>query len=386
MNAHFKERQVTLKHLVINETRYIGLQFRSDRVIQKLVKTLPSIQWSEYYGMVFTPNKPDNLNQIFELFKGIAWVNCSHFFTNRPINDGNTPLSIDQYRKRPFRENWRYCPEPFYQKLETRKYSLNTAKIYIPMFERFINYFPITTKLMELNEQHISTYLQSLVQEGKSNSYINQAINAIKFYYEVVLEMPNRFYSVERPYKQETLPKVLSKEKVISMITKTRNIKHQCIISTLYSAGLRRAELLNLKVTDIDSDRMMIRVEQSKGNKDRYTLLSEKLLLQLREYYKAYHPKNYLFEGANGSQYSETSVSQIVKRAAKKAGIRQKVTPHMLRHSFATHLLESGVDLRYIQTLLGHNSSRTTEIYTHVALSGLSSIRNPLDLPQNINT
>lgn len=386
MNAHFKERQVTLKHLVINEARYIGLQFRSDRVIQKLVKTLPSIQWSEYYGMVFTPNKPDNLNQIFELFKGIAWVNCSHFFTNRPINDGNTPLSIDQYRKRPFRENWRYCPEPFYQKLETRKYSLNTAKIYIPMFERFINYFPITTKLMELNEQHISTYLQSLVQEGKSNSYINQAINAIKFYYEVVLEMPNRFYSVERPYKQETLPKVLCKEKVISMITKTRNIKHQCIISTLYSAGLRRAELLNLKVTDIDSDRMMIRVEQSKGNKDRYTLLSEKLLLQLREYYKAYHPKNYLFEGANGSQYSETSVSQIVKRAAKKAGITQKVTPHMLRHSFATHLLESGVDLRYIQTLLGHNSSRTTEIYTHVALSGLSSIRNPLDLPQNINT
>ena len=133
----------------------------------------------------------------------------------------------------------------------------------------------------------------------------------------------------------------------------------KCIISLLYSAGLRRAELLNLKISDIDSDRMMIRVEQSKGNKDRYTLLSERLLTQLREYYQAYNPKTYLFEGANGGQYSCTS----------------------LGHSFATHLLESGVDLRYIQTLLGHNSSRTTEIYTHVALSGLSSIKNPLDLP-----
>ncbi|MEP0986762.1 site-specific tyrosine recombinase/integron integrase [Ekhidna sp.] len=386
MNTHFKERQVTLKHLVINEGRYIGLQFRSDKVIQRLVKTLPSIQWSDYYGMAFLPNQPDNLNVIFETFKGIAWVNCSHFFTNRPISEGNASLSIDRYRNRPIRKNWRYCPESFYQKLETRKYSLNTAKIYIPMFERFINYFPMTTKLMELNEHDISSYLQSLVKERKSNSYINQSINAIKFYYEVVLEMPNRFYSVERPYKQETLPKVLSKKKVMLMITKTKNIKHRCIISTLYSAGLRRAELLNLKVTDIDSDRMMIRVEQSKGNKDRYTLLSENLLKELRSYFLVYKPSEYLFEGENGKQYSSSSVARVVHKAAMKAGIRQKVTPHMLRHSFATHLLESGVDLRYIQTLLGHNSSRTTEVYTHVALNGLSNIRNPLDLPQNINT
>lgn len=386
MNAQFKERSVTLKHLVIREKKYIGLQFRPDKVIQNLIKSLPGIKWSDYYGMAILPNRAQNLNTIFDTFKGIAWVNCSHFFPNRPVNEGNTPLSVDGYRKRSPRRNWRYCPESFYQKLETRKYSLNTARIYIPMFERFINHFPASTRLMDLNEHDITAYLKHLVQEGKSNSFINQSINAIKFYYEVVLEMPNRFYDVQRPAKQETLPKVLSKEKVMAMITKTRNIKHQCIISTLYSAGLRRAELLNLKITDIDSDRMMIRVEQSKGNKDRYTLLSQNLLTQLREYYKAYNPKTYLFEGANGRQYSNTSIRQIVNKAAKKAGVRQKVTPHMLRHSFATHLLESGVDLRYIQTLLGHNSSRTTEVYTHVALNGLSNIRNPLDLPQNINT
>ncbi|CAN0323581.1 unnamed protein product, partial [Chrysoparadoxa australica] len=176
--------------------------------------------------------------------------------------------------------------------------------------------------------------------------------------------MPNSFYSVDSPIKLETLPKVISKESVIKMIKSCKNIKHRCIISLLYSAGLRRAELLNLKISDIHSDRMMICVNQGKGKKDRYTLLSSRLLEDLRSYYRLYKPKEFLFESQSGDRYSETSVSKIVTRAAKKAGIKIRVTPHMLRHSFATHLLENGTDLRYIQTLLGHSSSRTTEVYT----------------------
>jgi len=164
--------------------------------------------------------------------------------------------------------------------------------------------------------------------------------------------MPNRFYSIERPRKETKLPKVLSKEDVLSMINCTRNLKHKCIISLLYSTGLRRGELLNLKLIDIDSKRMVIRVEGAKGNKDRFTLLSEDLLPDLRKYYKIYQPKKYLIEGQNGGKYSGTSVEKIVMRAAKWGNVKQRVTPHMLRHSFATHLLESGVDLRYIQTLL----------------------------------
>ncbi|MFK7953546.1 MAG: site-specific tyrosine recombinase/integron integrase [Ekhidna sp.] len=381
MKPRLKERQITLKHLCIDEKRIIGLQFHPDTVTQNLIKTLPDVKWSSFYGMAIVLNKPENLNLIFETFKGIAWVNCSHFFTNRPINAEGADLSVDSFRKRPEKKNWRYCPESFYQKLENRKYSINTAKVYIPMFERFMNHFPNTTNFLELNEYDIQLYLQHLVKLGKSNTYINQSINAIKFYYEVVLEMPNRFYAIERPAKQEKLPRVISKEKVLKMISKTENIKHKCIISMLYSAGLRRSELLNLKISDIDSDRMMIRVDQGKGNKDRYTILSHALLKDLRAYYTVYKPKIYLFEGASGGKYSGTSVRHIVNRAAKSAGTAQKVTPHMLRHSFATHLLESGVDLRYIQTLLGHSSSKTTEIYTHVALNGLSAIQNPLDLP-----
>ena len=381
MKSHYRERQITLKHLYLADRKYIGIQFHPDRVIHNLIKSLPSIKWSEAYGMAILLNNSDNLDQIFETFKGIAWVNCSHFFSNKPINSEGEVLTVESYRKRKRRSDWKYCPESFYQKLESRRYASNTAKVYISMFERFMNYYFQTSNLMDLNEQNIKKYLNHLVRSGRSSTYVNQSINAIKFYYEVVLEMPNRFYEIDRPAKRDTLPKVLSKESVFRMIKVTKNVKHRCVISLLYSAGLRRSELINLKITDVDSNRMMIRVEQSKGSKDRYTLLSTSLLKELRAYFILFKPKKLLFEGETGNRYSETSVAKIVKRAAIQAGIRQKVTPHMLRHSFATHLLESGVDLRYIQTLLGHSSSRTTEVYTHVALSGMATIKNPLDLP-----
>ena len=163
------------------------------------------------------------------------------------------------------------------------------------------------------------------------------------------------------------------------LINSTNNIKHRCIVSLLYSAGLRRSELINLKIENIDSKRMLIRVENGKGGKDRYTILSKKLLVDLRYYYKKWKPNKYLFEGASGGKYSPTSIKEIVRKAAIKAKIHIRVTPHMLRHSFATHLLESGTDLRYIQTLLGHSSPKTTEIYTHVASTTFNSIKNPLD-------
>ena len=247
------------------------------------------------------------------------------------------------------------------------------------MFEKFINHFKHVENLMEINEYDIRKYLSKLVVDKRSDSYINQSINAIKFYYEVVKEMPNRFYSVERPIKAEKLPQVLAKSEVMQMISSHSNLKHQCIISLLYSAGLRRSELINLKIEDIDSKRMLIKVRNGKGKKDRMTLLSHKILENLRIYYKRHKPKVFLFEGSSGDQYSGSSVGKIVTRSAQRAGVRKRITPHILRHSFATHLLEAGTDLRYIQSLLGHGSSKTTEIYTHVASHNFMSIKNPLD-------
>jgi integrase/recombinase XerD len=180
--------------------------------------------------------------------------------------------------------------------------------------------------------------------------------------------------------KEKTLPSVLSSEEVIEILKATENIKHRAILMTIYSAGLRISESINLKIRDIDSNRMQIRVEQGKGKVDRYTLLSEKTLLILRQYFKEYRPKVWLFEGLiKGEQYSTRSIQNIFQAAVKKAGITKDVSVHTLRHSFATHLLENGTDLRYIQNLLGHANSKTTEIYTHITTKGFDQIKSPLD-------
>ena len=200
----------------------------------------------------------------------------------------------------------------------------------------------------------------------------------------VGLVRPRKVYYIERPQKEKFLPEVLSEEEVIKIIKSISNTKHKALIMTIYSGGLRISELINLKVKDIDSDRMQIRISQSKGKKDRYTLLSKKTLITLRQYFKEYKPKEWLFEGESGGQYSTTSVEKILKRALIATGIKKRITVHSLRHSFATHLLESGTDLRYIQNLLGHSSSKTTEIYTHITTKGLDRIVNPLDKLEEI--
>lgn len=373
-----KGRSVTLKHLLIQERRYIGLQFNTDKVIHALVKQLPDVKWSNSYNMAYILNTKQNLDEIFKIFNGVVWVNCNHFFDRNIAKEHNETIDITWFRKRELPATYRVCPLSYLDKLELRKYANNTVKTYVNAFETFINYYN-TKDLISINESDVRGYILKLIQEDKSNAYINLAINSIKFYYESVLGMPNRFYKIERPRKEKKLPKVLSKEDVLSIIANTNNLKHKCIVSLLYSSGIRRNELVNLKISDIDSKRMLIRIEAAKGNKDRYTLLSHSLLKDLREYYQQYKPEKYIVEGLYGNQYSGQSIGKVVLNAAIKAGIKIPVTPHMLRHSFATHLLEAGVDLRQIQVLLGHSSSKTTEIYTHVATTTFKKIKNPLD-------
>jgi len=375
----YLQKQITLKHVVINNQKMIGLRFYPDKVIHALVKELPGIGWSTEYNMACMLNNNKNTDLIFTKFKGVAWVNCKYFFANKPINEGESLPDINRYRNRKLDRNYIACPESYLQKLELRKYSNSTVKIYIGCFEKFINYYS-NKKLITLDENDIRLYLQELVRLKKSDSYLNLMINSIKFYYETVLEMPNRFYRIERPRKKEKLPEVLSKKEVTQMISVTSNIKHKCILSLLYSSGLRRGELLNLKIAHVESNRMAIKVVNGKGGKDRYTVLGKQVLINLRKYFTACRPYIYLFEGRKGEKYSESSVVNIVKRAAKRCKIQKRVTPHILRHSFATHLLEQGTDLRYIQTLLGHSSTKTTEIYTHVAITNYSNIKNLLDL------
>ncbi|WP_418511835.1 site-specific tyrosine recombinase/integron integrase [Corallibacter sp.] len=372
-------QHITLKHLLVDNKKHIGLQFYANRALDILVKQLKNVKWNDEFNMYQVPNNKNQLDEIYNTFRGVAWIDSKYFFTNTRSKELDEVFDVDWYRKRIRPSNYKLCPESYLQKLELKKYSNNTVKTYVSLFEDFINYYS-AKDIDQINEVDIRDYLKVLIQSKRSNSYINQSINSIKFYYEVVMGMPNRLYRIERPRKHKKLPTVLSKTEIKSLIECTNNLKHRCIVSLLYSSGLRRNELINLKINDIDSSRMLIHVVDAKGNKDRYTILSNNVLNDLREYYKIWKPTSYLFEGRRNNQYSGNSVGKIVSEAATKARIKKKVTPHILRHTFATHLLEIGTDLRHIQLLLGHNSTQTTEIYTHVAKSSFDFIKNPLDL------
>lgn len=251
-----KLHQITLSHLLIGSEKCIGFQFFPHKVVQALLKQLPGIKWSTKYNMAFIKNTPQNLTLIFRSFKGVAWVNCKYFFKDRPVNiKSERAGDISWVRHRKLAAGYKPCPDAYLQKLELKKYAANTIIAYVAAFERFLNHYR-QEEVNALNEQHIRDYLSVLVEKGHSSAHINQTVNAIKFYYEVVLDMPNRFYDIERPRKENKLPKVISKEEVLAIIAHTNNIKHRCIVSLLYSAGLRRSELINLKISDIDSKRM----------------------------------------------------------------------------------------------------------------------------------
>lgn len=368
---------ITLRHLMINSSKYIGLQFYPSKIIHALVKTLDSPKWSQEHQMVYIVNTPQNVYSIFNTFKGCAWINCRYFYKNKPVSSGAVPVDLT-FLKGKGTEADSVVPAEYIALLETKRYSLNTARMYTSLFSQFMQYFK-DRPLLEINENDIKKYIHGIVKQGKSKSHQNQVINAIKFYYEQVLDMPQRFYEIDRPRQEQKLPTVLSEEEILKVISVTANLKHKAILVTIYSCGLRLSELLNLKISDVQSDRRLLLIRDGKGGKDRNTILSETTLALLRKYYMAFKPKEYLFEGTNGGRYSGKSVQNIVKNSLKLAQIKRPASTHTLRHSFATHLLENGTDLRYIQTLLGHSSPKTTEIYAHVSTKGIRDVVSPIE-------
>ena len=264
--------------------------------------------------------------------------------------------------------------------LQIARYSQATFNVYVHMFRAFLKYtYPLP--LHQVTRVHVQQYHADLVvHKNVSRSYQNQSVNALKFYLERVLGQDRQFIHLERPKKVERLPEVLSLEEVQAILQHTANLKHKAILTTIYAAGLRMGELLNLQLKDIDSTHMRIWVREGKGVKDRMTVLSPILLKLLRLYYRSCRPQVYVFEGGPGKPYSGSSVRKILQRSVRSAGLLKHVRPHTLRHSFATHLLENGTNLRYIQELLGHNSAKTTEVYTHVSSKKLGDVQSPLDL------
>jgi len=337
----------------------------NDAIIKQL-KRIGGARWSKTKSYWYFEATTFNLPLFFEAIEPIAYIN----YNGLKLKNSNPVVTKKQ--KRP-------VPKAYIDLLDQKRYSDSTKKTYVNYFSDFGTFFE-ERSLESIETAEINEYILKLIRDKNiSTSQQNQRINAIKFYYEKVLDREKQYFSIKRPKKEARLPNVVSKNDVLLLLAHTENFKHRCIIEVLYSGGLRRREVTNLKLDDIDPKRMLIKVRGGKGRKDRYTLLSNTLLEDLRTYYKQYKPSEWLFEGIAHSQYSVESIGSIVKLAVEKAGIKKRITPHTLRHSFATHLLEQGTDLRYIQELLGHNSSKTTEIYLHVSNKELKRIKNPLD-------
>jgi site-specific recombinase XerD len=267
---------------------------------------------------------------------------------------------------------------PLKEELLMRKYSRRTIKSYVRYNREFLLF--ARKKPEEIENEDIKKYLYYMVEVKKvATSTLNIIINALRFYYGEVLK--KRFaYEIKRPKKDKKLPVILSQEEISRILHSVANIKHRLILMLIYSAGLRVSEVVKLKPEDIDTKRKLIHIRGAKGRKDRYTMLSDVVIGSLEVYLKAYQPEKWLFPGQKSSSHITTrTVQRIFEGAIEKAGIKKDVSVHSLRHSFATHLLESGTDLRYIQELLGHKSSKTTEIYTHVSKKDISKIKSPLD-------
>ncbi|MBY0066478.1 site-specific integrase [Empedobacter stercoris] len=265
-------------------------------------------------------------------------------------------------------------------RLKLQRYANNTIKSYCGYAQVFLEQMEKYNRLDEIPISEIELFINTKVtQENISVSYQRSLVGAIKKVFELVENQKIELNYLYPKRKVNKLPTFFSQEEVRNLLNATENLKHKAILTIIYSCGLRLSELINLKIADIKSESNLLLIRQSKGNKDRIVALPDKLLLLLREYYKVYQPKDFLFEGAKGDQYSERSVQLILKNAMSKAGVLSKGSVHTLRHSYATHLIKSGIDVRVVQELLGHNDIRTTMIYTHITDIDKKSTPSPLD-------
>jgi integrase/recombinase XerD len=332
-----------------NENR-IAIYFEKNEAAIKRIKLLVGVRWSASLKAWHLPDNESNRLQ---------------FRISLKVKKNEDHLAkIDQFKL------W----------LKSKRYSERTIKTYSEALHSFLGYFN-TKPVSEIDNNDVIDYNNHyILKNNLSSSYQNQIVNAIKLFYKTIENKQLEIAAIHRPRRENKLPNVLSKEELKLILEAHSNIKHKMMLSLIYSCGLRRSELLNLKPLDIDSKRGIVIIRQAKGKKDRIAPLSLKILEMLRAYYAFYKPSIWLFEGQNkGEMYSEKSLQKVLKLALEKANIKKPVSLHWLRHSYATHLLESGTDLRFIQELLGHNSSKTTEIYTHVSTKSIQQIKSPFD-------
>jgi integrase/recombinase XerD len=358
--SDFIANKTIIAKLVTHDNQQrIALYFENTAALNQLVRNIPGARWSRtlkawHVADVEIHRKMCNLLSVDR--------NTNAIKNNRQINTETQNL-LNKYT------NW----------MEVKRYSKSTIESYTNALLVFFSYHHLKNVDQITNQDVMDFNSQYILKKNLSATYQSQFVNALKLFYQTVKNHKLEVDKLIRPQQGHKLPKVISEEEVAAIINACQNLKHKTMLSLIYSAGLRRGELLNLLKTDIDSKRMTITIRNAKGIKDRNVPLSPVVLTMLRNYYIAFKPERYLFEGQFGGPYSTRSLDKVLKNAAHVAGIKKNINLHMLRHSYATHLLEAGTNLRHIQELLGHKSPKTTQIYTHVSTEQLGKIISPLD-------
>ena len=357
---------IFLEYKDYKKTPQLLVKFKYNDYLLNLIRKIPAATWSTSLKTWYLKDTKENLNLIISTFKGITTIDSSK-------------LTKKNIFKRNLTDSEKTLLNNFYLYLKGKRYSKSTIQTYTLFIADFIN-FHTKTPLAELTNRDVELFIETVFIERKySISSQRQFISALKIFIVFYPQTKINDLSLERPKKSRTLPNVLSQEEVLRIIQLTKNLKHRAIIVLLYSSGLRIGEVTGLLLKNIDILRKQIKVEGGKGRKDRFVVLATSYLPLLHNYLTTFKPALYFIEGPTGKKYSESSIRKFLFKSVQKAGISKKVTPHTLRHSYATHLLENGVGLRHIQELLGHAKPETTMIYTHVAKKDLLDIQSPLD-------
>ncbi|MBU1009396.1 MAG: site-specific integrase [Bacteroidetes bacterium] len=369
-------KKIILRQGNYGEEALVFIHFDADDLLNELVQRYGKAKWNDDTSCWQVAETEFDLDELLRAIRPHAFVDY-RLIPMRPKPDNQ---SYKEFRRNKLSIDHRKRLAEFVAWMSHKRYSQSTIKAYESALSSFLEYVG-NKQFTEINNTDMVDYVNSnIIANGISFSFQNQVVNAAKLFFREIVRCPLEVEKLERPMRRHKLPNVLSKEEVKALLACTENTKHRAMLSLIYACGLRRGELLNLKPGHISSKRHLLIVVDAKGRKDRVVPISDKVITMLREYYRLYKPSIWLFEGQMvGTQYSETSLQKVLKKSLEGAGIRKPATLHWLRHSYATHLLETGTDLRYIQELLGHKSSKTTEIYTHVSEKSLSSIRSPFD-------
>jgi len=375
-----KQSAVDRNEIVIEVSgKSLTLKMPKNETDIQFIRTFKFVRWDNAKFRWVVPNYGKNLELIKNYFNTrITRIETKFIAQPKEIPEFDPEQIINDLPK--IDSDSLHEIERFKQWMEQKRYSDSTVKTYVMAITTFLRFIKPKTSAEATNEDMRRFVYHYMIPRKLSFSYQNQAVNAAKLFFKTIRGSVLITEQLERPRSEHRLPNVLSKEEVAAILHALPNQKHRTMLSLIYACGLRRGELLNLRPENIDSKRHLLIILNAKGKKDRVVPISDKVIIMLREYYTIYKPKNWLFEGQPlGEQYSETSLQKVLKMALEASKILKPVTLHWLRHSYATHLLEAGTDLRYIQELLGHKSSKTTEIYTHVSEKSLQKIKSPFD-------